>query len=324
MAITPQAIKDQEFQSKFRGYDTVEVKAYLELVAEEFFELLEKMRQQEQDIVELVQEKELAAEVKERLEDDIEASQRTVDELRQNLSGRDEKLEEIQKDMEEMQTALDDFEQERRELEEEVSAAEGRVSEIDEKLQESRGKSEGLRNKIKIVEEQNQELKEAEVDFKRTLGAAQRFADDLTSRTQEEADAIKAESEAKASEALQAARVEIENLRLEAYASLSRLPEEIERLSTQRKQVHGDLHALLTRHLEEVESYSDVEVEIRQYDYDELFPETGLLADAEESGDDDLDNIDIDLNLGESSSGEQEEGSDGGEDEGDIAFLSDK
>lgn len=30
MAITPQAIKDQEFQVKFRGYDTVEVKAYLE------------------------------------------------------------------------------------------------------------------------------------------------------------------------------------------------------------------------------------------------------------------------------------------------------
>jgi len=36
MAITPQAIKDQEFRVKFRGYDEIEVKAYLELIAEEF------------------------------------------------------------------------------------------------------------------------------------------------------------------------------------------------------------------------------------------------------------------------------------------------
>ena len=44
MSITPQAIKDQEFQVKFRGYDTLEVKAYLELLAEEFFELHEQNR----------------------------------------------------------------------------------------------------------------------------------------------------------------------------------------------------------------------------------------------------------------------------------------
>ena len=44
MSITPQAIKDQEFQVKFRGYDAIEVKAYLELLAEEFFELHEQIR----------------------------------------------------------------------------------------------------------------------------------------------------------------------------------------------------------------------------------------------------------------------------------------
>ena len=58
MAITPQAIKDQEFQVKFRGYDAIEVKAYLELIAEEFFELFEQVRKQVEDIEGLVEEKE--------------------------------------------------------------------------------------------------------------------------------------------------------------------------------------------------------------------------------------------------------------------------
>jgi cell division initiation protein len=320
MAITPQAIKDQEFQSKFRGYDTVEVKAYLELVAEEFFELLEKMRQQEQEISELTREIELGEEIKKNFEDDIEASQRTVEDLRQELVDRDEKIAEMSKDGEEIQTALEDFEQERLELEEEVSAAEGRVSEIDDQFKQSQGEGEGLRNKVKILEEQMEELKKSEVDFKRTIGAAQRFADDLTSKAQEETDAKIAESEERAATAIQAARVEIENLRLEAYASLSRLPEEIEQLSLQRKKIREELRATLTRHLEEVDSYSDEDVEVKQYDYDVLFP-SAVLPDADEaSGDEDLDNIDMDLGMDESSSSEQEEGSD----EGDIAFLSEK
>ena len=53
MSITPQTIKDQEFQTKFRGYDTIEVKAYLDLIAEEFFELLEAKNRQDQEVAAL-------------------------------------------------------------------------------------------------------------------------------------------------------------------------------------------------------------------------------------------------------------------------------
>ena len=48
--LTPQSIKDQEFQTKFRGYEPIEVKAYLELLAEDFFELTEKNRVQAEEI----------------------------------------------------------------------------------------------------------------------------------------------------------------------------------------------------------------------------------------------------------------------------------
>ncbi|RUM46731.1 MAG: DivIVA domain-containing protein, partial [Desulfocapsa sp.] len=32
MTITPQLIKDQEFESKFRGFDPIEVRDYLETI----------------------------------------------------------------------------------------------------------------------------------------------------------------------------------------------------------------------------------------------------------------------------------------------------
>ncbi len=113
MAITPQAIKDQEFQSKFRGYDTIEVKAYLELVAEEFFELLERVRLQEEEIAELTQEKGLLTEVNERLEADIETATSRTEEVRRELAEKEESMVELTKEIEELQVAQADFEVER-------------------------------------------------------------------------------------------------------------------------------------------------------------------------------------------------------------------
>jgi DivIVA domain-containing protein len=313
MAITPQAIKDQEFQSKFRGYDTVEVKAYLELVAEEFFELLEHMRKQEDEISELNREKELAADIKQNLEDDIAASQRTVDELRREVASYQAKEEEFNKDLEEMQTALEDFEQERKEYEEEISATEGRVSEIDEKLQESRAEIEGLRNKIEILEEQSQELRKEEVDFKRTIGAAQQFADDLTRRTEE-----------KASAALQAAQQEIEELRREAFETLSRLPEEISQLSEQRRQVREEMRGILTKHLATLDDYPDGDITVKTYEYDELFPNASIISDEQEpEGGDELDDLDLDLSLPAQPDTEQVQEDDSAADEdGGITYRS--
>lgn len=311
MAITPQAIKDQEFQSKFRGYDAVEVKAYLELVAEEFFELLEQMRKQEQEIAELQQEVELSGEIKQNLEDDIAVSQRTVDELRQELAAYQAKEEEFNKDVEEMQTALEDFDQERSEYEEEISATEARVSEKDEKLQESRAEAEGLRNKIEILEEQNRELQKGEVDFKRTIGAAQHFADDLTQKTEE-----------KTSAALQAAQEEIEELRQQAFETLSRLPEEISQLCVQRKRVREELREILTKHLAELDNFSDQDEEITTYEYNELFPQITLLDSGQESESDELDDLDLSLSAGSVVDDDQDSDAATDQDGADTTFQS--
>ena len=120
MAITPQAIKDQEFQTKFRGYDPIEVKGYLELVAEEFFELLEKVRQQEEEIEVLSQEKGLLNEMNAKLEDDIETALKTTDDVRKEGEEKDAARAELEKELEELQTAQADLEEEQKELKEKL------------------------------------------------------------------------------------------------------------------------------------------------------------------------------------------------------------
>ncbi|MBE0584584.1 MAG: DivIVA domain-containing protein, partial [Desulfofustis sp.] len=318
MAITPQAIKDQEFQSRFRGYDTVEVKAYLELIAEEFFELLEKLRQQEEENGDLTRQRALAEEVSVRLENDVEAAQRMVEELRAAVAEKEARLADLAKEIEEMQTALDDFEGERKEFEEEISEAEARVSDRDELLRQSRAEMDNLRNKIAFLDEQNRELKKEEVDFKRTIGVAQRFADDLMEKTRVETEELIRQSEQRAQEllrsseeksarALQAARDEIERLRQDAYAELSRLPDEIEQLNRQRKQVRDELQAILTSHLEQLESFAGGDDDVARYEYDELFQKIDFSEpdefDEQESKDpeqlDELDAITMELPLSE-------------------------
>lgn len=357
MAITPQAIKDQEFQTKFRGYDTIEVKAYLELVAEEFFELLETIRQQEQKLEELENERQMVKDLNKTLEDDLEAAGRTSSSLRAEIEQKEQREKEFAKELEEMQTALDDFEQERKDYEDEVSEAEGRVSEVNEQLTAAKVEIESLRNKIGMLEEQNRELKQGEVDFKRTIGVAQRFADDLRERSRKEAEEMLRASEEKANEALRTVRDEIDRLRRDAYAELSRLPEEIDRLNQQRRQVREELKQSLSKYLEELDCFEAVEEDVKHYEYDQLFqkielpdisiddelaevfaektasPEKDALeAEMREIGEpdglEDLDLINMELPLGDDLS-EADEEEDDGEDlrnklnEGGVAYLSD-
>ena len=285
MAIIPQAIKDQEFQSKFRGYDPIEVKGYLELVAEEFFELLEKVRHQDEEIEALSQEKGLLEEMNLKLEADIETALQTTEDVRKESLAKDEVRAELEKEIEELQTARADLEEEQKEWEEEVIAAEGRVAEIEEKLKKSESRNDGLQKKIEQLEEQLNEFRSEEFDFKRTIGAAQRFVDELKTKAEEEASELIQSSEKKASAALQAARDEIERLRQDAFAELSRLPEEIALLNQQKKQVRQDLRETLSSYLEKIDSFSEVDETVKEYDFDELFQKIELIVEPADDSD---------------------------------------
>ncbi|RPH41129.1 MAG: DivIVA domain-containing protein [Desulfobulbaceae bacterium] len=303
MSITPQAIKDQEFQVKFRGYDTLEVKAYLELLAEEFFELHEQTRKMAEegaglasDVETLQREKEEAQrdgrkriEELENLKDEIKrqqnqtiALQKEVDELRGKL---DSSLKETELAKEMVESAEERMKSEQAiaaaKLQEERDEAEARRAAENESAQQIRLEIEKLRHEMKILEEQNRELKKGEADFKTAIVAAQKFSEDLKKRAEKEARQI-----------MERAKTDVENFRKQAHEELSRLPVEIEKLHKKRNEIRGELKMVLESYLHNLDIFSEVKEAEREEDLSELFQSIQLPDDGE------IDRTDVeDLNL---------------------------
>jgi len=191
MSITPQVIKDQEFQVKFRGYDAIEVKAYLDLLAEEFYELYEQNRVLAEDIEGLTAEKHALESEREKLQKEIKSLQDELEQSRIGVRRKGDDVLAVQQEMQELKAQLDGSrkeadlakevvdavekrmksEQEKAaiRLRDETAAVESRVAEEKEQGRQLRLENEQLRQRLELLEQQNQELKKGEVDFKRPL-----------------------------------------------------------------------------------------------------------------------------------------------------------
>ncbi len=244
MTITPQLIKDQEFESKFRGFDPIEVKGYLETIADEFFELQEKCKEQEEELEGFHEAKESSEEYKSSLETDMEFTRKMSDELKDGCAKKEEKITELAAEVEDLQLRIADMEQENAEWDEEVSTVEAAKEEVEKALKEATTEAESLKNKIDMLQEQNSELKKEEVDFKSTLATAQRFAIDLKEKSQVEAKEI-----------VEEAKSEIEQIRNDAQDELARLPLEIEALEKKKGVARAEVKALLENYLETIDVF---------------------------------------------------------------------
>jgi DivIVA domain-containing protein len=244
MALTPQLIKDQEFQVKFRGCDPLEVRDYLESIADEFFELQEQCKEQLEELEELRQAKDSSAEYNSSLETDMQFTRKISEELKDGCSQKEERIKELNKEVEELQLRIADMDQENAERDEEVSEATARIEEAEDAVKVVQTEKEILHNKIEILKEQNQDLKKEEVDFKSTLATAQSFAEDLKEKSRQEAEQMIADANAA-----------ITKIREDAHAELERLPREIDSLKQKKSEVKSDLKATLASYLETIEVF---------------------------------------------------------------------
>jgi len=244
MALTPQLIKDQEFEQKFRGCDPLEVRDYLEVVANEFFELQEQCAEQLEELETLRDAKEKSEKYTGSLETDMEFTKKVSDKLKDSCTQKEEKIKELTKEVEELQLRVADMEQEDTNHDEEISTMEAMIAEVEELLKESEKEKNVLNSKIEILKEQNEELRKDEVDFKSTLASAQRFAEELKEKSRIEAEEMIAEAHAK-----------IEKIRDDAREELERLPREIEILLKKKGEVRAALKATLEGYLETIDVF---------------------------------------------------------------------
>lgn len=305
MSITPQVIKDQEFQVKFRGYDAIEVKAYLELLAEEFFELYEQNKVLSEDIEGLTGEKQTLESERDRLQKEIKALQDELEQSRTGVKRKDDDILALQQEMKELKAQLDGSrketdlakevveavekrmksEQEKAaiRLQEEVEAVESRVAEEKEQSRQLRLENEKLSHRLGLLEQQYQELKKGEVDFKTTIVAAQKFSEDLRKRVEEES-----------REMMEKARQDVELFRRKAHEELARLPIEIERLQNRRVEVREELKSQLNNYLQQLDAFPDSRDSEPEGDLMELF-QTIQLPDVGAMDPDELENINLKL-----------------------------
>lgn len=268
MALTPQLIKDQEFQLKFRGCDPIEVRDYLEIIANEFFELQEQCKEQHDELEALHKANETSENYKSSLETDMEFTRKISDELKDGCAQKEEKLKELAGEVEELQLRIADMEQENVEHDEELSTAEARIEEAEATVKEAVIEKNSLHNKIEILQQQNEELKKEEIDFKSTLATAQRFAEDLKEKSKIEAEEMIAEANA-----------EITQILDDAHDELKRLPQEIDVLKKKKAEVKADLKATLESYLETIDVFYPDDAK------DKAIPEDTAFTEAEENDD---------------------------------------
>jgi DivIVA domain-containing protein len=273
MAITPQAIKDQEFQVKFRGYDTVEVKAYLELIAEEFFELLEQVRQQIDELDVVVEERDSLQADKRKLQEEIASTRGNTEEIRSEFAERDTEVAALRGEIETLKKEIAMLEKQNNGKDNELAEMFTRIKQREQAVQLEKERNDKLAARQDELEKQNVELRSEEIDFKSTLIAAQQFTNDLKKKSEQEAKAI-----------INKARGEAERLRQETQAELASYPAEIERLKKMRNRVRGDLEDILKLCLENLEIFKEGK---NEEDYGDLFQKIKL-------NDNDLESVDLD------------------------------
>lgn len=280
MAITPQAIKDQEFQVKFRGYDTVEVKAYLELIAEEFFELLEQVRQQIDELDVIVEERDSLQADKRKLKEELAATQGSSEEIQSVFAERDSELAALRGEIESLKQEVAVLEKKNSAKDRELAEAQTRVKQREQSAQAEKERNDRLSAKIDELEKQNELLRSEEIDFKSTLVAAQQFTTDL-----------KRKSEKEAREIINQAKADAEKLRQETFTELASYPAEIDRLKKMRDKVRDELEEVLRLTLENLDVFREDE---EQQDYGELFQKIQLNTAVEV---DDLEEISMNFDL---------------------------
>lgn len=261
--LTPQAIKDQEFQIKFRGCDPIEVRSFLEILAEDFFELHEAQRQQAKELEKIHHELEDVRDERDALQSDVKRTKGSAEDIQQKVEEgyryKDERIAELTSELTRVVAEKATVTLDAQQLKDEMLVLENKVIEAQRAVATEQAEAEKQRAKSTFLEEQINELKQEGVDFKTTILVAQKFAEELKHKAQIEAENLVA-----------AANQEVEAFKALADQELSALSAQIDTLVRTRNEVRDELRGKLEDVL-----YSLKVLDVADDDQDDLFDVNG-------------------------------------------------
>ncbi len=266
--LKPQAIRDQEFEIKFRGYDPIEVKSYLELLADDVFELIEDKRILQDKLDAATGAKERQARVMGALEplegiddltsdfdDGVEDREETLEEVQAKLVHAKSRVEtlttenmgylsqigDLSKQLEIFEKDSAEEQKEREKLMKQVTLLTQQNAELREqsvKITQESSDMQRLSVEIGRLRDENVRLKEEEESLKKTLVSAQNFADSMRSEAEKEAAGM-----------IDEAKMEVYAINGQLEESVARLSAEIEALEEKKKEVLSELREILEGYL---------------------------------------------------------------------------
>ncbi|CAG35517.1 DivIVA domain-containing protein [Desulfotalea psychrophila] len=235
---TPQSIKDQEFQIKFRGCDPIEVKSYLEELADHVFELHEQKRKHNEDMSRLKGELTLAENERTQYKSELAKNQSSAGDIEKKVEKgyqyKDERIAELSLNLEGFQKKLDAQAEEFVSCKKTLDETNIRLAAEQALVSAGKAELEKVQAKNILLEEQLQGLKQEGIDFKSTILLAQQFSEEL-----------KKSAEVEATELLIVARTEEEELRATTQVKRDELHAELASLETTRNEVRDEIRQKL-------------------------------------------------------------------------------
>lgn len=242
MTVTPQSIRDSEFQVKLRGYDQAEVREYLERIAEEYLRLIEHLDKREQSVKVLSRDNNKLREKSTSWKQDIVDARKAVDEIKNDCRQEKEQCEKQKQELKTLRKTVSQLEGEKRTTIKKLIFADTHIKKLKAGILQEQSRKKKLLQRIVLLEKENKDLQKEDNELKKTLATAQKFSEGMIQ-----------ESEKQASEVLNRARFEIDKLRCEAREELAHFPAEIKRMKEQHGKVKEQLRAIVNEYLESFE-----------------------------------------------------------------------
>lgn len=271
MAITPQSIKDAEFQVKLRGFDKSEVRTYLEYVAEEYLVLLEKLERLERYGQNLDQANKKIKHENKVYKNEIVEAQNEINELKVQYQQEKKRTEKQDQESETTGNTLSQLEKENRILAKKLRLADARIKETKSTLVQEKTKKEKLLQRINFLEKQNKSNRKEEEELRQTLAAAYKFSEETIQKSEEQA-----------SDIFNRARLEIERLRSEAQEELASYPREIKRMKQEYDKVKEQLRLIVGQYLKGLESESIDEIRVDENEQEDSDQDIDHIEDESE------------------------------------------
>lgn len=284
--LKPQTIRDQEFQIAFRGYDPVEVKSYLELVADDYFELSEENRILQEKIITQKSNSNSPSSIfeKEGEADDLQleidsSGKETTQSLQAKLAHAESRIKrlstenmgylsqinELNKQLEFVEAEAMKELKEGEEMMKQITILAEQNAELKEKsslVEKDESEMKNLVAEAERLRVENEQYREEERSLKRILISAQSFADTLRDNAEQEA-----------ADLLEAAKTEVAATTAQREEVIAHLTTEIEGLKEKKKEAEEELNRVLeftaqreetvARFTQEIERLGEKKTEVR-------------------------------------------------------------